>query len=64
MAAITMTSSLQEIIVELGITEENLDYWSNYQIKGLGKFYTDFEAPGDDHLHIPAAFEPSAELHV
>ncbi len=64
MAVKTRTSSLQKIIVELGITQENLDYWSNYQIKGLGKFYTEFEAPGDDHLHIPVAFEPSFEVRV
>ncbi len=64
MAVKTRTSSLQKIIVELGITQENLDYWSNYQIKGLGKFYTEFEAPGEAHLHIPDAFEQSAEPRV
>ncbi len=57
MTECTKTSSLQEIIVELGITEDDLDYWNNYQIQGLGEFYTEFEAPGEAHFHIPSAPE-------
>lgn len=26
------------------VTDEELEFWSSYTIRGLGKFYTDFEA--------------------
>ncbi|MHA1566783.1 MAG: hypothetical protein ACTSX7_15840 [Alphaproteobacteria bacterium] len=44
MSAKTQTATLTEFIAELGISEQELDYWNNYAVKVLGQFYKDFHS--------------------
>ncbi len=52
MSAKTQTATLTEIIAELGISERELDYWSNYAVKGLGQFYRDFHSSEAFPAHL------------
>ncbi len=36
--------SVEALIEELDITEEELDFWSGYEIKGMGQFYTEWSS--------------------
>ena len=36
--------SFETLIEELDITEEELDFWSGYEVKGIGQFYTEWHS--------------------
>ncbi len=64
MNAKVQTQSLNKIIAELEITEEELDYWSNYKIEGLDGYYADFSAEGSCPAHLAASFKFSEQIGV
>jgi len=39
-----MTARDEELDFWTTVTDEELEFWSSYKIRGLGKFYTEFEA--------------------
>ncbi len=52
MSAKIQTATLTEIIAQLGISEQELDYWSNYAVKGLGRFYREFHSTEACPAHL------------
>ena len=64
MNAKTQTATLTEIIAELGISEQEMDYWSNYEVKGLGQFYKEFHSAEAYPAHLAQSLSIAKQLCV
>ncbi len=64
MSTKSQSASLAEIIADLGISEQELDHWSDYAMEGLGRFYTDFHATGVVPAHLAQSFRFAEQLYV
>ncbi len=42
MPTIETKTSLESLIEDLGVSEEELEFWSSYEVKGIGQFYTEW----------------------
>ncbi len=64
MSAKTQSATLTEFIAELGISEQELDYWSDYAVNGLGQFYKDFHSAEACPAHLAQSLGFAAQLRV
>ncbi len=64
MRAKIQTAALTEIIAQLGISEQELDYWSNYAVKGLGRFYREFNSTEAFPAHLVQSSKTDELLSV